>query len=172
MKTHMFIIDEKFYFSSIYLQTFLKVHGKSSHYMFQLKKCTTCDYCTVLQPPRVPDFEDLSFLPDPVPGEDGQYLDFFEVIDKTAAQYSPLSLSLSLSLSQPHPHPLLNMTHFSINMKYIFFYQTFEYEHFLVFSVLQTLIRVTTPQKRSQSVPFTKRFVHKTFRSQSVSFCS
>ena len=101
----MFIIGEKFYFSSIYLQTFLKVHGKSGHYMFQSKKCSTCDYCTVLQPPRVPDLDDLFFLLDPVSGEDGHYLDFFEVIDKTAAQYSSLSLSLSLSLSQPHPTP-------------------------------------------------------------------
>lgn len=61
------------------LQAFLDAHAKSSHYMFQLKKCSTCNYCTVLQPPRVPDMDDLSFLPDPVPGENGQYLDFFEV---------------------------------------------------------------------------------------------
>lgn len=68
-----------YYNTGFFFQAFLDAHAKSSHYMFQLKKCSTCNYCTVLQPPRVPDMDDLSFLPDPVPGENGQYLDFFEV---------------------------------------------------------------------------------------------
>lgn len=34
------------------LQTFLADHGKSSHYMFQLKKCNNCAYCTVILTPQ------------------------------------------------------------------------------------------------------------------------
>lgn len=41
-------------------QAFLDAHAKSSHYMFQLKKCPTCNYCSVLQPRRVPDISTRS----------------------------------------------------------------------------------------------------------------
>lgn len=57
-------------------------HSKSSHYAFQLKKCSSqeCMYCSI-NPPRIPedDFKDLHFLPDPEPGEHNQYKTFTDV---------------------------------------------------------------------------------------------
>ncbi|XP_056008509.1 uncharacterized protein LOC130051170 [Ostrea edulis] len=74
------------------LQTFLSDHGSSSHYMFQLKKCSSCAYCTVINPPRLPDdeFQSLHFLPNPVAGEDGQYLSFQEMYgQETGDEHRP-----------------------------------------------------------------------------------
>ena len=53
------------------------------YFCFQIKKCQsdTCGYC-VINPPRLPEglFEELHFVPDPVPGADGvTYKDFHEV---------------------------------------------------------------------------------------------
>ena len=58
------------------------MHGKSSHYAFQLKKCTepNCAFCS-LNPSRLSeDHQDLTFLPDPMWDESGQkYMDFEKV---------------------------------------------------------------------------------------------
>lgn len=55
-------------------------HANSTHYSFQLKKCNSCAYCT-MNPPRMPEnkFEDLHFLPVPLPGENNQYMSFTEL---------------------------------------------------------------------------------------------
>lgn len=66
------------------LQDFLKQHGKSGHYCFQLKKCsdfTDCTYCSE-NPVRMDQdtFESLHFLPDPVPYDSGEaYQTFTQV---------------------------------------------------------------------------------------------
>lgn len=60
---------------------FVKQHCKCSHYSFQVKKCldTTCSYCSQ-NPPLMPDFESVYFLPDPIPTTDGtHYLSFEEL---------------------------------------------------------------------------------------------
>jgi hypothetical protein len=38
-----------------------------------------CTYCTILSPLKIPDFESLSFLPDPMLNDDGSYKAFSEV---------------------------------------------------------------------------------------------
>ena len=47
------------------------------HYLFEVKKCgsTTCTTCN---PPRLP--QEVFSLPDPVPGEDGHYKPFGDVV--------------------------------------------------------------------------------------------
>ncbi|KAK3092298.1 hypothetical protein FSP39_000976 [Pinctada imbricata] len=58
------------------LQDFIKIHGRSTQYSFQLKKCTddsNCSYCQI-NPVRMDKetFQSLSFLPCPVPDKDQQ----------------------------------------------------------------------------------------------------
>ncbi|WAQ96533.1 hypothetical protein MAR_029223, partial [Mya arenaria] len=63
------------------LQMFLSSHGKSSHYCFQLMKCTDrdCKYCTNNPVRNVTMYEKLSFLPEPTPDASGaHYLPFKE----------------------------------------------------------------------------------------------
>lgn len=61
-------IDSKGLKSHAEFYKFTNSHGKSTHYCFQLKKCTQpdCGYC-VLNPPTLEKFENLHFLPDPIP---------------------------------------------------------------------------------------------------------
>ncbi|XP_033730726.1 uncharacterized protein LOC117320173 [Pecten maximus] len=70
----------------INLQEFIKTHGVSTHYSFQLMKCREepCRYC-MINPIRVDrdTLGDLSFLPCPVRDESGQhYLPFHAVYGK------------------------------------------------------------------------------------------
>ncbi len=65
------------------LQEFLKEHSHSSHYVFQVKKCTlsTCHYC-VQNPPRLPadEFSKLSFLPLPLMDESKEHYQVFDSV--------------------------------------------------------------------------------------------
>ena len=60
---------------------------------FHNKKCGQ-HACTICKPVRMPleDFEKLSFLPDPVPGNDGHYLPFEEVYGTTTIEQHRPSL--------------------------------------------------------------------------------
>ncbi|XP_063434558.1 uncharacterized protein LOC134715936 [Mytilus trossulus] len=69
------------------VQDFIARHGRSSHYAFQLKKCNDCPYCEI-NPPRIPEdkFQDLHFLPNPVPGENNQYKSFSELYGQNTGE--------------------------------------------------------------------------------------
>lgn len=66
---------------TLYFQNFIEVHGKSSHYGFQLKKCGKCSYC-LLNPIRLDDdvFNQLHYLPDPTQDETGQHYKTFNQV--------------------------------------------------------------------------------------------
>jgi len=63
----------------------------SLHYSFQIKKCGS-ESCSVCGPIRLPKpvFDQLHFLPDPVPGEDGHYKGFKDLLGtKTDGTHRP-----------------------------------------------------------------------------------
>lgn len=68
---------------AVSLQEFLKDHSHSSHYVFQVKKCTlsTCSYCTE-NPPRLPvdDFLKVSFFPLPLLDESKEHYKQFDSV--------------------------------------------------------------------------------------------
>ena len=63
------------------LQAFLKHCCRERHYVFDIKKCGNAA-CTICKPPRLPldHFSKLAHFPDPMPGEDGHYKKFEEVL--------------------------------------------------------------------------------------------
>ncbi|XP_052780079.1 uncharacterized protein LOC128217176 [Mya arenaria] len=81
---------------SKHLQDFFEKHAESSHYCFQIKKCsdTECHYC-LINPVRDQDlFDRLSYLPEPTPDDSGEhYLPFSDVFGKplTRDKYRPSS---------------------------------------------------------------------------------
>lgn len=62
------------------LSKFLESHCQLRHYTFSVKKCgiPQCDVCFEPQLERDV-FNGLRFIPDPVPGEDGDHYKCFEV---------------------------------------------------------------------------------------------
>ena len=63
----------------------------SQHYSFQIKKCgsESCSVCGAIRLPK-PVFDQLHFLPDPVPGEDGHYKGFKDLLGtKTDGTHRP-----------------------------------------------------------------------------------
>lgn len=81
------------------------------HYSFTIKKCGLPS-CTICNPVRMArqDFEKLSYLPDPVPGEDGHYHNFSTVYGTSTSEEHRPSLqrhksrqkSLPFSVSVQH----------------------------------------------------------------------
>ena len=71
---------------------FVANHCKSTHYSFQVKKCTSqeCSYCQS-NPPQTPSFADIHFLPDPEPIPDKlHYVKFEQMYGKETAEcYRP-----------------------------------------------------------------------------------
>ena len=63
------------------LTAFLKHCCTSRHYSFQIKKCgsESCGMCGPVQLPKEV-FDQLHFLPDPVPGDDGHYRAFKDLL--------------------------------------------------------------------------------------------
>lgn len=59
------------------LVKFMETHCLQRHYHFSVKKCGVagCEFCFDITMP-LEDFEQLHFLPDPVPGEEGHYQPF------------------------------------------------------------------------------------------------
>jgi len=49
-------------------------------YLFQIKKCGSSS-CSICKPPKLPSdvFQTISFIPDPVPGDEGHYKCFSDV---------------------------------------------------------------------------------------------
>ena len=73
------------------LSAFMKHCCVSQHYSFQIKKCGS-ESCSVCGPIRLPKpvFDQLHFLPDPVPGEDGHYKGFKDLLGtKTDGTHRP-----------------------------------------------------------------------------------
>lgn len=64
-----------------HLQAFLKHCCIRRHYSFQVKKCSS-ESCSMCRPPRLPKavFDTISALPNPVPGEDGHYKEFDQLL--------------------------------------------------------------------------------------------
>ncbi|XP_064639098.1 uncharacterized protein LOC135494758 [Lineus longissimus] len=72
------------------LQRFLSTHCRIRHYMFCIKKCDDPE-CTFHGPPRLPKdvFDDLKFLPDPVPAGE-RYVPFDTLYGtETTEQHRP-----------------------------------------------------------------------------------
>ncbi|CAC5419773.1 unnamed protein product [Mytilus coruscus] len=69
------------------LQDFIARHGSRSLYAFQLKKYHDCTYCEI-NPQMIPEdkFQDLHFLPNPVPGENKQYKSFSELYGQNTGE--------------------------------------------------------------------------------------
>ena len=67
------------------MQEFLEHCCKGRHYFFSIKKCGEST-CTICRPLRClpEDFEQLHYLPDPVPGEDLHYKSFDELYGITS----------------------------------------------------------------------------------------
>lgn len=64
---------------------------QSRHYAFCIKKCgqPSCELCRPVRMPRVL-FDQLHFLPDPQPGQDGHYQSFSDVFGKpTSEEFRP-----------------------------------------------------------------------------------
>src|SRR5256885_13251002 len=73
------------------MQEFLEHCCKGRHYFFSIKKCGEST-CTICRPLRCSpeDFEQLHYLPDPVPGEDLHYKSFDELYGiQTTESYRP-----------------------------------------------------------------------------------
>ena len=94
-------VDPSLEYGKVYRQESLKDLSKldafishcccSRHYSFTIKKCGE-ESCTMCKPVRMPldVFKSISYLPDPVPGEDGHYLPFSEVYGtNTTEQHRP-----------------------------------------------------------------------------------
>ncbi|XP_053405192.1 uncharacterized protein LOC123536040 [Mercenaria mercenaria] len=103
------IIDETFplekindYQSSAAVKDFLEKHSQMRQYSFQMKKYKSnqCGYC-VLNPPRLPHevFDELHFLPDPIPDGDNHYKPFNEVYGTETVDNHRPSLKLRPELS-------------------------------------------------------------------------
>jgi len=75
------------------LQEFLEHCCTTRHYFFSIKKCGKST-CTICRPPRCSpeDFEQLHYLPDPVPGEDLHYKSFEELYGKQTTEVHRPSL--------------------------------------------------------------------------------
>ena len=69
-------------------QEFYKKHCLDRHYMFSVKKCTETE-CKFHQAPRIPDFDKVHHIPDPIP--DGEhYKPFSELYGtETTGRYRP-----------------------------------------------------------------------------------
>ena len=73
------------------LKVFLEHCCTCRHYSFQIKKCGSLT-CTICKPVRLPKevFDSLHVLPDPVPGEDGHYKSFENLLGtKTDERHRP-----------------------------------------------------------------------------------
>ena len=91
-------------------QSFVSSHCKCSHYSFQVKKCTSED-CSICQshPPRISDFDQVHFLPDPEPTLDKlHYLPFDQMYGKkTSDKYRPSRQSDSTEKETDKDHRAL-----------------------------------------------------------------
>ena len=88
------------------LTAFLKHCCTSRHYSFQIKKCGS-ESCGMCGPVRLPKevFDQLHFLPDPVPGDDGHYRAFKDLLGtKTDKTHQP-SLQKASKQTKTLPFP-------------------------------------------------------------------
>ena len=79
------------------LLEFLKHCCTCRHYSFQMKKCGSSS-CNICKPIRLSGdrFAELHILPDPVPGEDGHYMKFNDLLGtKTDEYHRPSLLKMS-----------------------------------------------------------------------------
>lgn len=69
------------------LKAFLDHCCVKRKYVFQIKKCGSST-CTICKPPHLPSdiFEQIKFLPDPMPGEEGHYKSFSEVYGSSTSE--------------------------------------------------------------------------------------
>ena len=69
------------------IKAFIEHCCQLRHYSFCIKKCGETD-CRICKPPRLPSdvFEEIRFLPDPVPNDDGHYKPFEIVYGKTTSE--------------------------------------------------------------------------------------
>ena len=74
------------------------------HYSFTIKKCgvSSCSLCRPVRMPREA-FDTLSFLPDPVPGEEGHYRPFDDVFGTPTSEEFRPSLQTSKSKQRTMP---------------------------------------------------------------------
>ncbi len=87
------------------LEHFLKTHCRIRHYSFVMRKCGL-DSCSICKSPRLPKdvFDDLNFLPDPMPSADQDHYQPFSAVygTETNASYRP---SLASSQAKGHEIP-------------------------------------------------------------------
>lgn len=90
------------------LWNFMSSHCKATHYTYQLKKCKspTCWYC-LLNPPRLEDFNDLDFIPDPILTEDKQHYKSFEDVYRTETTDDDRP-SLQTEANKKNPRDVIN----------------------------------------------------------------
>ena len=69
------------------IKAFIEHCCQLRHYSFCIKKCGKSD-CRICKPPRLPSdvLEDVKFLPDPEPNDDGHYKPFDTVYGKTTSE--------------------------------------------------------------------------------------
>ena len=69
------------------IKAFIEHCCQLRHYSFCIKKCGETD-CRICKPPRLPSdvFQEIRFLPDPVPNDDGHYKPFEIVYGKTTSE--------------------------------------------------------------------------------------
>ena len=73
------------------VQAFIENCSRLRHYSFCVKKCSKSD-CKICKKPRLPGnvFEEINFLPDPVPNDNGHYKSFSDVYGtKTSEEHRP-----------------------------------------------------------------------------------